>query len=61
MKKFGKILITGAAVMLMSVSAFAANAVDSGASIYVNGVKIEDASAKTVDGIKKKRYNWEAY
>lgn len=50
MKKFGKILVTGAAVMLMSVSAFAANAADSGASIYVNGVKIEDASAKTVDG-----------
>ena len=50
MKKFGKILVTGAAVMLMSVSAFAANAADSGASIYVNGVKIEDVSAKTVDG-----------
>lgn len=43
-------LITGAAILLMSVSAFAGDAVDSGASIYVNGKEIKDVSAKTYEG-----------
>lgn len=50
MRSFGKYFITGAAVMLMSVSVYAGEAVASNASIYVNGKEIVDASAKICDG-----------
>lgn len=50
MRGFGKYFITGAALMLMSVSVYAGEAVNSNASIYVNGKEIVDASAKIYDG-----------
>ena len=50
MRNFSKYFITGAAVMLMSVSVYAGEVVNSDARIYVNGDEIADASALTYDG-----------
>ena len=50
MKTFGKILITGAAAAVMSVSVYANEVSDSYARIFVNGNEVTDASAKTYDG-----------
>ncbi len=50
MRGLGKCFIVGAAVMLMSVSAYAGEVVNSNASIYVNGKEIVDASAKIYEG-----------
>ena len=43
MKTFGKILITGAAAAVMSVSVYANEVSDSYARIFVNGNEVTDA------------------
>ncbi|MCD8035860.1 MAG: copper amine oxidase N-terminal domain-containing protein [Clostridiales bacterium] len=50
MRGIGKSFIIGTAVMLMSVSVYGGEVVNSNASIYVNGKEIVDASAKIYEG-----------
>lgn len=50
MKNCFKYMLTGVAVMIMSVSVYAGDASNSDALIYVNGNLVSEASAKIVDG-----------
>ncbi|MEA4972712.1 MAG: copper amine oxidase N-terminal domain-containing protein [Candidatus Metalachnospira sp.] len=50
MKNCFKYMLTGAVAMLMSVSVYAGEAVNTDALIYVNGKLVNEASAKLVDG-----------
>lgn len=50
MKNCFKYMLTGVTAMMMSVSVYAGEAVNSDALIYVNGKLVNEASAKLVDG-----------